>query len=397
MNNKEFGVLINGRLFKAPSYFEEDGKYVHTNDPLTYLKHGYKEIVYLEELDIKPTNLIWNETETQIIQQAINDVNHYDYKTLLKTWFADFKTELCEVNNSISLSSNYCDMIIKDYIKNKYLSTISYNYLSNKYNDEGIVNIVSRFNLNPINFTLEDVGVLEEIEKLGYCVVTAENKEQLDKDLIEKYNINTRFVYIGCAIKIEKNEASIITPFQVLSPLLMAAKFVGDHEKYSYKSIFCSLHMLLDEFLIKIARFYMSMFPNSVVNDGKIDAKTVFSTNSIDDVKDQFIDFKVEEFGYKSYIEKIEQLRKWGIYPTLEEKQFKDDIILFCEKRNILVHNSGMINKSFLRKISNTSYSQSFTIGDSIVIEQKDLLDALHMVDDLCCDLYSVLSQKFKL
>ena len=395
--DKKFGILINGRLFKAPSRYIEGEYQVFTSDPSTHLRHGYKEIVYLDELEenSQVTRFAWTETETQIIQRAINEDLDYDYSEQFKKGFDDFKTELREIKNSISNSSNYCEMLIKKHLKDRYFSNVAYEYLKKKYEGEGLVSIVSKINLRSFDYSFRDLGVYDEIIKCGFRIVTPESEEAIKAELNRLGHTYQRFSVNREAYKIVEGKVYTITPFIVLSPLLHAAKLIDDHEKYSYKSIFCSLHTLLDEFILKIMRFHISMYPKSVINSESVQAASVFAADSLDDIRDQIIDKIIEKYGHMGYADKLEQLNNWGITPSLDEQEFKDSVIVFCEKRNVLVHNAGIINKTFLRKVSSTIFGKSFELGDKLNIDQDELLEAVELIDKVCSNLFDVVTKKF--
>ena len=91
----------------------------------------------------------------------------------------------------------------------------------------------------------------------------------------------------------------------------------------------------------------------------------------------------------------MEFIKRHGIIPQMPEEKYKDDMILFCEIRNILVHNDGVVNRVFLEKIKDSKCAEQYTLGEEINITHDAVSQALSKVEILCADLYERIKEKF--
>lgn len=115
-----------------------------------------------------------------------------------------------------------------------------------------------------------------------------------------------------------------------------------------------------EEFLSSFFTTLYCMYPQKYLDTQQIAFSEIID-KGIDEVKDIIVSREIESLMRKSYTEWFDLLKTHGI--LLEE--CKDEINILKEayaRRNILVHNSGVVNSSYLKNAPNSSAK----IGDKL-------------------------------
>lgn len=139
-------------------------------------------------------------------------------------------------------------------------------------------------------------------------------------------------------------------------------------------SVIIMLLIRFESFISEIHRNLLIEFPDTYLKDKSIKYSDLISLNSdVNEIMKSFIDSEVDEFMRKP-------IKDW--YKSFEEKHkckfvFDDEFDHFKEiyyRRNIIVHNQGKANKSYLNGIKN---SPTCTSGENLSPSYDYLLDAI--------------------
>ena len=88
----------------------------------------------------------------------------------------------------------------------------------------------------------------------------------------------------------------------------------------------------------------------------------------------------------RSILDFVERI--FGVKIELEKERM-NKIVLLHAKRNILVHNLGLIDAKFLKQIRDTKYRLKYSIGDEISVSEKDYTEARDLILKLAKEIYS--------
>jgi hypothetical protein len=144
----------------------------------------------------------------------------------------------------------------------------------------------------------------------------------------------------------------------------------------------------LFEFYVKDAIEYMySKNINSLkTKDKSIDYEKLLSFSNMDEILHYIVEKESFSIGFLSYDDLTNYLiKKWKI--NLNDTEIlRESIEEIFQIRNILVHNRGKVNRTFLQKVTNATYK----IDDSVEITDITLLNAVTLLTvqvrflDLC-------------
>ena len=94
-----------------------------------------------------------------------------------------------------------------------------------------------------------------------------------------------------------------------------------------------------------------------------ISIKDVIEAQNRNELIGKAVEQLVYKMGWNSMQDKIEFFESCGI--ALDDT-LVDDLILIGEKRNIIVHNQGVVNYDFIKKLSKTHHKDTYKVNDTI-------------------------------
>lgn len=156
------------------------------------------------------------------------------------------------------------------------------------------------------------------------------------------------------------------------------------------------LYTLFDEYLLKLIEFISKIDMRTMIKYiPNISIKDVIEAQNRNELIGKAVEQLVYKMGWNSMQDKIEFFESCGI--ALDDT-LVDDLILIGEKRNIIVHNQGVVNYDFIKKLSKTHHKDTYKVNDTIETT-VDLLktDASVMkkhveeVHNAICNKYSLL------
>lgn len=133
------------------------------------------------------------------------------------------------------------------------------------------------------------------------------------------------------------------------------------------KMSYTYLYTLFDEYILKCIEFVAKIDMRTIISYmPNISIKDVIDSESKNQLTDKIVNQLSYKMGWNSIQDKIEFLKNCGISM---DKELIDNLILIGEKRNIIVHNQGIVNADFLNKINKIkTIDLYYKIGDKLDI-----------------------------
>jgi len=137
----------------------------------------------------------------------------------------------------------------------------------------------------------------------------------------------------------------------------------------------------LDSFLSDSLRVIYQVKPEQLKTKHKaIDYERLFSTTSLEELKNKIIEEEVFHFGWKSLVQRFDILKDIGIKISLTKKS-KEELFELEQVRHIIIHNYSKVNSEFIKKTKRSD----LLVGEKYQVTQKqlkELIDAMEIIFD---------------
>lgn len=210
----------------------------------------------------------------------------------------------------------------------------------------------------------------EELKQLlnGDIIVASE----LDKDKVKKENKGIDIKQIPDFIySVPKS----LRP-RIDSSLENVSKI--SHQKHQLlKSSLISLLSTVEWFFSQVLHFYYDKYPDSAgIKKKTLSLENLKTFGDVKDAEKYLIDQKIEEIfrgGFESWLSILKDEIK--IKSELAYKQ-KNELVEIYQRRNLLVHNGGVVNSIYLTKVPE-SLRKNIKIGDELEITKEYLENSI--------------------
>lgn len=206
----------------------------------------------------------------------------------------------------------------------------------------------------------------------------------LKNDLLQKREINLNFVIIGLTMEkfsslfikseIEKSDdiSKAIEHYNEAKNQLNSKN--KSFEIILFERNYLNIYNTLEEFFFKIYSILYNHFPKYMFKDEiPINLTDLFEKENIDLLRKDIISKKVKAIiqGSNTYalFKKLETI--FGIKLNID-KESLDKIFLISQKRNILVHNQGVVNNIFLKEINKHNITTKLKLNDYVLKNNLD-------------------------
>lgn len=144
-----------------------------------------------------------------------------------------------------------------------------------------------------------------------------------------------------------------------------------------YQNALISLVSAAEWFLSQLLHEYFELYPDAAgVRDRSLTLSDLQAIGSVDDARTYLIDLRIEEVirgSFKDWIHFLKNNLKLSLsYLSIDE----DHLTEIYQRRNLLAHNGGIINKIYLSKVSQ-SVRSDLKVGDLVSISQEYLDKAI--------------------
>lgn len=149
------------------------------------------------------------------------------------------------------------------------------------------------------------------------------------------------------------------------------------HKEQLYKNSLIGLLSTVEWFFSQILHFYYDKYPDAAgIKSKTLTLDDLKTFGSIKDAEEYLIESKIEEIlrgSIKDWFKILKDDIKLGVG---YKDKYEEELIEIYQRRNLLVHNGGIVNSIYLSKISDT-YKEGLKIGDKIEVSKKYLENAI--------------------
>jgi hypothetical protein len=144
-----------------------------------------------------------------------------------------------------------------------------------------------------------------------------------------------------------------------------------------YQNALISLVSAVEWFLSQLLHQYFEMHPEAAgIRDRSLTLSELQSIGTIDEAKSYLIDLRIEEVlrgSFSDWVNFLKTQLKLSMGYLSDDENY---LIEICQRRNLLVHNGGIVNKIYLAKVSD-SMRQKLEIGKPISVSQEYLDESI--------------------
>lgn len=379
-DNNLYGKLKNGVLIVAPALIVRNGHIEYDNETL-YQSAGYKNVIYTPAPENEMGyNLIssWIETDTSIIQKWEKVKLPFDQSDRLLCAIRNFNHSMKYIQKSIKRKNEENHKELEQRINENLLFRIIYAHKDLLPEGETLLSYLHKCNLDLEKF-FGGLSAIEDLRDLHIIVYPTHLAfEQFGND-------ESKFILFSY-IKSNLSYFESLTRFSTIE------------SETTYDMSYIYGFTLFDELLLLFIKYILRLESNWLVGNTSVTFHDIIECTDIESVKGIIIDKKIEELSWKSYLDKISFLRDRGI-KTIDENEalFTVDLLYIAEKRNIIVHNSGIWNSSSIGKLMGTKYYNTDFIGKPVEKTVSSIIDEMQLLQNAAKLVYNALCEKFRL
>ncbi len=165
------------------------------------------------------------------------------------------------------------------------------------------------------------------------------------------------------------------------------------------KMSYVYLYTLLDDFMLKAIETIVRIDPRIMIKHiDKMPSKDIVESRGKSDLIEKMIKELSYKMGWKSFEEKTDFFKDSGIkIKRQDNNDLESEMIVIGEKRNVIVHNQGIVNKDFLKKISKTQFKDNFEIGNKLDLNINILKEDAMKMKKYIEDIFNAIGEKYEL
>jgi hypothetical protein len=233
---------------------------------------------------------------------------------------------------------------------------------------------------------LNEIGSKKKVWEEGEKEEYDNFKQVLNEKILEVYK---KKVDVEIETNAEDNEEDNAERNKTLSIKFRAAdapelinhvdsiRKVSDHIELLYKNSFISLLSTVEWFFSQILHFNYDKFPESAGIQKKTMTLSDLKTfGTIEDAEKFLIDTKIEEI-LRGNLDSWFSILKSDLNLSLAYiEPIKDELIEIYQRRNLFVHNGGIVNSIYISKVTE-KYRENVLLNDRLVIDKIYLDNAI--------------------
>lgn len=240
-----------------------------------------------------------------------------------------------------------------------------------------------------------------EIARKKYLCENEEEKNKLDNQLKEIFDgeiiVESDDIQQDETEDIEKRKTKKIT-YKIkgdTSDIDTAFKNFAKnkyHKELLFKNSLISLLTSVEWFFSQILHYYYNEYPNSAgIKKKTLTLEDLKSFGSIKDAENFLIDSKIEEILRSSISDWFATLKNDLNLGLGYIKEIEDELIEIYQRRNLFVHNGGVINTIYLSKVSE-QFSKNIKNGDKVSLNidylEKSISNLQLVFNLIACELW---------
>lgn len=341
----DWGKYINGEVFIEDPIVLNNGDIIPTEDIENKEGFNIKEIKYEDFPGIEEGywfSNYWEETPEYIIQKWKKEKIQTGPSGKLKVIQNQFENAVYEILQMIDLLKKENKKIISQHLEKHKVLKPTYEACADLW---GVGSVYKEFFGK--NYTLKQL--FEEIDLHRYL-------EENDMKFVEDGDF-----YCDASGKPVMNYCYLKSNFYEIDSLV---NFTTVRNTIYLKMSYIYLYTLFDEYLLKSIEFISRIDMRTMIKYiPNILLKDVIESQNRNELIEKVLEQLIYKMGWNSMENKIEFFQNCGI--TLDDA-LVDDLILIGEKRNIIVHNQGIVNCDFIKKLAKTCHKDTYKVNDTV-------------------------------
>lgn len=223
--------------------------------------------------------------------------------------------------------------------------------------------------------------LLEQSEwKEGEKEKFIEMQEKIQNQIDTKYSGKTEVILEkevsddkkvkSLSIKIKSNDDTIVNH-------ISNVKKANKHINLLYTNSLISLLSNVEWFFSQILHYYYGQHPESAgVQKRTLTLKDLKTFSSVEDAEKYLIDVKIDEVlrgNFESWASLLKEELGLGLGYL---KEIMDELIEIYQRRNLFVHNGGIVNSIYISKVKE-NLRKDVQVGDKLIVEKEYLENSI--------------------
>lgn len=372
----EWGKYINGEVFIEDPIIINNGNIISTEELENKENFNIKQIKYEDFPGIEEGywfSNYWEETPKYIIQKWKKEKIQTEPSRELKVIRNQFEYTYFEILEMIDLLEDENKRILSKHLEKHKLLEPVYEACADLW---GVGNVFKKFVGN--KYTLKQL--FEEIDLHRYL---EENGMKFVEDGDFYCDASGTPIVNYCYFK---------SNFFKIDSLI---NFTTTRNTTYLKMSYIYLYTLLDEYLLKLIGFISRIDMRTMIKYiPNISIKDIIEAQNRNDLVGKIVEQLIYKMGWNSMQDKIEFFENCGI--GLDDT-LVDNLILIGEKRNIIVHNQGVVNYDFIKKLSKTHHKDTYKVNDTIETTVDMLKADASVMKKYVEEIYNAICNKYSL
>ena len=215
------------------------------------------------------------------------------------------------------------------------------------------------------------------------------------KIVLEKgSNIEDKVANTDNINKIELVDISVI---KLIANALLAINRANKQTEILFQSSLISLLSMAEMFLADILRSYYLMYPEAIGTSEKLQFDELNQFSSVQEIKEHFIEKKIEDIMRKSFIDLISFCKnelKLNMGYLGECNENLNEVFI---RRNVIVHNGGTVNSIYMSKVK-SNLRKDLELGDKLIVDREYLDESIDMFEFIfiliACELWKKIEKE---
>ena len=364
-----YGSIIDGEFFPAPNPVLYDNHAVYNPQEELLLLLGYKKVVLkgpLPDLTGKRPHCVWEEKDDHIEQRIESIDPPAALGVQLRNALSYTQSQLHAMELSVERIHEYENLLLARMRQMTPESGIVFDYYAPR----------------TAHGTVDEVAAL---------LFTTNEKHHIELTEAGKSILQNPSIHIGERDKFFKNDHDYCC--HIVAQLSFVQQRRDHLEGISYRMTLCYLYSILNDFINKTIRTELLIHPEKATHKFEISAVSeLLTVRDLDALKERLISAEIAQIPF-GYYEKYKYLEKiLNFNQQTKRKEFRDNVIILCEERHVLIHRGGIIDQKFLDVAKTTMHSRKYNIGDSIIVTYDYIKELITLVKELCCNLFDTIA-----
>lgn len=199
----------------------------------------------------------------------------------------------------------------------------------------------------------------------GYLTNKNAKANQCLGDFIKKENINSEEDLLR---KFAENPQNI-KKWKVLNKNIQRSEHAL---KIFPESLFVSLVSQFDVLIAQLIKYIYKIAPKKLFeSEATIPIRDLFIEDSVEIIKERYINGKVETVLRKSHLEQIKDISKMIDNTPLDKCSFWGEFIEITQRRNLFVHCKGVVSEQYINECQKASCTINTKVGDALSVDRE--------------------------